>query len=102
KLHGELRRSDAPDSWSATMSAVAVGYPDYQLRESAHEAEGHRGSLPLLAARFRPVAGSFSLEEQSATAVGALEEDFSWRAEGACVGISSPFPHDDGVGSGVS
>jgi hypothetical protein len=41
----------------------------------------------LLAAKYRPAAGSFALESQSATSVAALNEDFTWRAAGACVAL---------------
>ena len=68
---------------------MGQGYPDYELRSAAREAKEYWASLPLLSARFRPVAGSFALEKQSATAVSALDENFAWQAEGMCLGTSA-------------
>jgi hypothetical protein len=89
KLHGELSWGDRTNGLPVTLGAVARGYPDYELREAAREVNQQRASLPLLTARFRPVAGTFALEKQTATAVSALAEDFSWQAEGTCVGLCS-------------
>jgi hypothetical protein len=71
----------------AVLDATARGYPDYELRAVAREAREDRASLPLLVGRFRPVAGSFALEKQTATPVSALTEDFAWHGEGDCVGL---------------
>ena len=68
---------------------MGIGYPDYELRQAAREIKERRGSLPLLAARFQPVAGSFALENQSYTAVSSLDENFTWRAQGQCLGLCS-------------
>jgi hypothetical protein len=89
KLRGELRCSGPGNPMPGTLSAVAVGYPDYQLRLAARQNKEYQASVPLLAARFRPVSGVFALEKQSATAVSALGEDFAWQAEGTWVGNSS-------------
>jgi hypothetical protein len=45
------------------------------------------GAMPLLAERFRPVNGAFALEKQTATAIAALEENFTWQAQGTYVGL---------------
>jgi transglutaminase-like putative cysteine protease len=86
KLHGQMTCSAPGSPLAVTLNAVGQGFPDYELRSAAREAKGHRASLPLLAARFRPVAGSFALEKQSATSVAALDENFTWQAAGTCVG----------------
>jgi hypothetical protein len=78
------------DALPVKLTAVAVGYPDYELRTTAREAKEHASTLPLLAAKYRPAAGSFALESQSATSVASLNEDFTWRAAGTCVGLFSP------------
>jgi hypothetical protein len=89
KLHGEMTCSSPAGAWPVSFNAVAQGYPDYELRSAARETKTHRASLPLLASRYRPVAGAFALEKQSATAVSALDENFTWQAEGTCVGSSA-------------
>jgi hypothetical protein len=66
----------------------AHGYPDYQLRATVHEAE-ERSAVPLVSAHLQPVSGAFALEEQSATELTALDEDFAWRGSGAWIGASS-------------
>ena len=87
KVHGEVDCSGPRDALPVKLNATALGYPDYELRATAREAKQHAFTLPLLAAKFRPVAGSFALENQSSTSVAALNEDFTWRAEGTCVGL---------------
>jgi hypothetical protein len=77
------------DALPVKLTATAMGYPDYELRTMAREAKEHAFTLPLLAAKYRPAAGAFALESQSATSVAALDEDFTWRAAGACVGLFS-------------
>jgi hypothetical protein len=87
-----LPRSDAgetPGPLPASLSVIATGFLDYELRATARETREHRASLPLLAARFRPAVGSFALEKQTATAVSRLDENFNWQADGASVGIAS-------------
>lgn len=87
KVRGEVDCSGPMDALPVKLSAIALGYPDYELRTTAREAKEHAFTLPLLAARFRPAAGSFALESQSSTSVAALNEDFTWRAAGTCVGL---------------
>ena len=72
-----------------SLRATAHGYPDYVFREAAREAKEHGASIPLLNARYRPLAGAFGLERQRATSVSALDEDFTWECEGAGVGLVS-------------
>jgi hypothetical protein len=88
-LRGRVEGSTAEGGWTASLKTVARGYPDYELRQAARETRARRGSVPLLSARFRPVAGSFALEKQNATAVSALAEDFAWEADGAHVGLAA-------------
>jgi hypothetical protein len=85
-LRGEVDCTGATDAVPIKLNATAVGYPDYELRTAAREVKEHGFSVPLLAARLRPVGGSFALEEQKSTAVSALEESFAWNAEGTWVG----------------
>jgi len=68
---------------------LGLGYPDYELREVSAKIRGARGSVPLLSIRYRPTAGTFALEKQTATPAYALEQDFSWSAKGAWVGLFS-------------
>jgi hypothetical protein len=77
------------DALPVKMTATALGYPDYELRTTAREAKEHASTMPLLAVKFRPASGAFALESQSATSVAALNEDFTWRAAGTCVGLFS-------------
>jgi hypothetical protein len=87
KVRGEVDCSGPMDALPVKLTATALGYPDYDLRTAAREAKEHAVGVPLLAAKFRPAAGSFALESQSATSVAALNEDFAWRAAGMCVGL---------------
>ncbi|MEI7940249.1 MAG: DUF3857 domain-containing protein [Verrucomicrobiota bacterium] len=87
KLRGEVDCSGPMDALPVKLTATALGYPDYDLRTTARETKEHAVGVPLLAAKYRPVAGSFALESQGATSVAALNEDFIWRAAGTCVGL---------------
>jgi len=73
----------------ATFEAGAVGYPGYELRESAREVKEHASAVPFLSARYRLSAGSFALEMQTASSVAALDQDFTWRAQGSLIGACS-------------
>jgi hypothetical protein len=97
KLRGTVNCSEPLDALPVTLTATAVGYPDYELRSAAREIKEHRSSVPLLAARFRAVAGSFALEKQNSTSVASLEEDFSWQAEGTLIGLAGSLaPRSNG------
>ncbi len=89
KLRAEVDCSATADALPVTLTAVGAGYSDYELREGARQKKEHAASLPLLATHFRLAAGAFALEKQSATAVAALDEDFTWRGEGNYIGIVS-------------
>lgn len=89
QIRGQVNCAGPSDGLPMSLSAVGIGYLDYELRAMAREAREERAGLPLLAAHYRPVAGSFALEKHTATAVSALDENFSWRAEGTCVGLTS-------------
>src|SRR5207253_3125354 len=78
KIRGIVDCSEPLDPLPVALTVTALGYPDYELRSAAREIKEHRSSVPLLAAWFRPVAGSFALEKQNSTPVSSLEEDFSW------------------------
>ena len=87
KVRGEVDCSGPMDGLPVTLTATALGYPDYDLRTTAREAKEHAVGVPLLAVKYRPAAGSFALESQSATSVAALNEDFTWHAAGTYVGL---------------
>jgi hypothetical protein len=89
QLTGELQAIQREDNWATRLNARARGFPDYQFRELAHETKNKYGAAPLLAARFRPANGSFGLDDQKASSVAAMTEDFSWLAEGTFFGLSS-------------
>jgi len=91
-LKGEIDCTGAADALSTTLQVIGSGYQDYELRGAARETKDHGSSFPLLSVRFRPTAGSFALERQSATAASALDEDFSWRAEGSYAGLAAANP----------
>jgi hypothetical protein len=88
-VRGKIDCSHGAAELPASFEVMAFGYPDYELRESARDAKERAGSVAFLSARYRLSAGSFALEKQSATPIGALDKDFSWRAEGNCIGICS-------------
>jgi len=100
RLDGKMDCSDPQVPLPITLSAMAFGYPDYELRATAQETKGHQASLPLLAARFRPASGAFALDKQSATSAAALDENFTWHAEGTFVGLASLM--DSGLAKGTS
>jgi hypothetical protein len=83
---------------AVTLTATATGYPDYELREVAREVAEHHGSVPLMEARYRPVAGAFALNQQKWSSIAALEDDFSWEGDGEFVGLVSSLNLDQGVG----
>jgi len=87
QVRGEVDCSGGMDALPVKFNATAQGYPDYELRTTARQAREHAFTLPMLAAKFRPVAGSFALESQSASSVAALNENFTWQASGTCVGL---------------
>jgi transglutaminase-like putative cysteine protease len=90
KLRGRLGCSTAPEGSPVNLSVSASGYCDYQLRACAQAAREQKTTRPLLAVRFRPVAGAFELARQEFTAASALGEDFGCEASGRSVGVVSP------------
>jgi len=84
------------DALPTTFEVVAFGYPDYELRESSRAAREHAGAVPFLSHRYRISAGSFALQKQSATSVAALDQDFTWHAQGDLVGPLSYLPGKSG------
>jgi hypothetical protein len=89
KLSAEIDASAGGTELTASLKAVALGYPDYELREAARDAKEMGGAVPLPAERFRPVNGAFALEKQTATAIAALDENFTWQGQGTYVGLVS-------------
>ncbi len=100
RILAQLDCSGRTDLLPASVIADALGYPDYELREAAREGKEHAASFPLLSARFRLTAGSFALERQSGTPVAALNENFSWHADGNCIGLLSSAPGDPASSTG--
>ncbi len=88
-IRGEVDASQPMEGIPFTLEVRASGFPDYELRQTRRETREHGASLPLLNAKFRPVAGSFALEKQSSSSVAALDENFSWQAAGTWVGGTS-------------
>ncbi len=88
-INGQVAWSENLEGMPAEIKAVAKGYPDYEFRATAREAREHRASLPLLTAKYHPLSGSFALSSQSATPISNLQEDFSWRGEGTCIGLGA-------------
>lgn len=70
------------------IEASATGFCDYDWRAVASELVELRTTMPLIAARFRPTSGVFAMSKQSFTPVAALDENFTWHAEGAMVAAS--------------
>jgi hypothetical protein len=89
QITGELHAVHGDDNWEVRLNARAQGYPDYEFRELAQETKDKYGAAPLLAARFHPANGSFGLDNQKASSVAEMTEDFSWSAEGTFFGLSS-------------
>ncbi|PWU20386.1 MAG: hypothetical protein C5B50_04150 [Verrucomicrobia bacterium] len=87
KLRGRVNCSAPGATLPMSLEATATGFPDYELRAAARGAKEQNASVPLLAAKFRPAAGTFALEDQRATPVSNLDEDFRWDADGQSVGL---------------
>ena len=90
-IHGKLTCVQPETPWPLELTATGSGYADYQLRRTAQEGRERRGGVPLLAAKFRMTSGSFALEEQTATPVGALDQDFRWQGRGTWIGAGAPI-----------
>jgi hypothetical protein len=88
-IRGKVHGNPFSEGLRANLTATSTGYPDYELRNTAREAKEDLAALPLLASRFRPAAGSFALASQRASPVSALDQDFTWQAEGEMVGLMS-------------
>lgn len=92
RLRGEVNASGDAGSAPTTLEAEAEGYPDYALREAARAAKENASSLPLLATEFRPANGSFALEKQTASSIAALDQNFTWQAQGTFIALNSEAP----------
>ncbi|HEX4141314.1 MAG TPA: DUF3857 domain-containing protein [Candidatus Methylacidiphilales bacterium] len=68
------------------------GYGDYLLRASAKEWNEKAKLAPLLTGVFAPSSGAFEAAKQDAADVAALEQDFSWSADGTWSGLVSALP----------
>jgi len=89
KLEGKVDCRKPAEPLTVGLRVRTRGYPDYEFRAAAREINAHGASLPLLAAKLQPIAGSFAMEHQTATRVSALDEDFSCAAEGTWIGGAS-------------
>lgn len=87
ELRGRVETGGQAEPLPITLEVRARGFPDYQLRSVARGMRDAGRSAPLLAAEYRPVSGAFALGHQRATRISALDEDFSWRADGVCPGL---------------
>ncbi|HZR20719.1 MAG TPA: DUF3857 domain-containing protein [Verrucomicrobiae bacterium] len=88
-FQGKINCAQQSNGCPLELKVAADGYADYQLRSASAQGRESRELTPLLAAAFRPVAGSFALEQQQATPVSTLEQGFKWQARGQCVGLLS-------------
>ncbi|HEY5913839.1 MAG TPA: transglutaminase domain-containing protein, partial [Verrucomicrobiae bacterium] len=88
-ISGRIGWPEKQEGFPAELTVTAKGYPDYELRTIVRQAKDRHASAPLLAARYRPVAGSFALKTQTATAASALGDDYVWQAQGACIGLAA-------------
>jgi len=76
----------------ARIDAQGEGYADYLLRASAKEWSEKAKLAPLLDGVFAPASGAFAATKQDAADVSALEQDFSWGADGTWSGLVSELP----------
>jgi hypothetical protein len=88
-IRGILDCADASDAVPVRLKVVAEGYPDYELRAAARQLRDQTACIPLVGVSYRPAGGVFSLEEQTSTAVDALNEAFTWNGQGTSAGICS-------------
>jgi hypothetical protein len=94
RLTARLEAPDASGALATRLEAVGTGYADYELRAAARQAG--RAAQPVLGEGLRPWAGAFALTSQSHTPVGALQQEFAWRGEGAFHGLLAPLRGRDG------
>ncbi|MBM3882785.1 MAG: DUF3857 domain-containing protein [Verrucomicrobia bacterium] len=88
-VRGTVRCGRAEDPAPASFQVTAHGYPDYALRTAARQAKDRHANLPLLATEFRLSSATFVQGRQESTPVAQLAEEFTWRAEGECLGLAS-------------
>jgi len=74
------------------IDAQGQGYADYLLRASAKEWNDKARLAPLLAGAFSPSSGAFEAEKQDVADVAALEQIFTWSADGTWSGLVSALP----------
>jgi Domain of Unknown Function with PDB structure (DUF3857)/Transglutaminase-like superfamily len=89
KLRGRIRCLSPDEPAQTSLDVIARGFPDYQLRSTAREARDYGESLPLLGAEYRLADGTFVMDEQKGSSISALDQDFTWHAEGSTAGIFS-------------
>jgi transglutaminase-like putative cysteine protease len=76
----------------AHIEAQGQGYADYLLRYTAKEWNEKARLAPLLDGAFTPASGALAAAKQNAADVAALEQDFSWSADGTWSGLVSALP----------
>jgi hypothetical protein len=88
-VRAEVNCANLSEALPLALNAKASGFPDYALRAAARQTQGKGATLPVLTTQLRPFAGVLVLDHQTATPVSALDEDFSWKAEGSWLGGAS-------------
>ena len=76
----------------AHIDAEGEGYADYLLRASAKAWSEKAHNAPLLDGYFASASGVFAAEKQDAADVSALEQNFTWSADGTWSGLVSALP----------
>ena len=74
------------------IDAQGQGYADYLLRASAKEWNDKARLAPLLSGVFSPSSGAFEAAKQDAADVAALEQIYTWSADGTWSGLVSALP----------
>src|SRR6185503_13521383 len=86
RLTVRVRLRAEGETFAGRLEAEGTGFVDYALRQAARQAAGEIASRPVLGELMRPASGVLEVAHQSHTRPGALEQSFSWTAEGAFAG----------------
>jgi transglutaminase-like putative cysteine protease len=82
---------EAAAAWRMRLEATAEGLPDYDLRSAARQTPP-ASTQPLLAASLRPTLGGLHVTSQRHSSPSALEQAFTWQAEGDWAGLGLTLP----------
>jgi hypothetical protein len=74
------------------IDAQGQGYADYLLRASAKDWNDKARMAPLLSGVFSPSSGAFEAAKQDAADVAALDQIYTWSADGTWSGLVSALP----------